>query len=157
MANTVHIQALLYVMYVQLVAIVINQLNHQTKLTGRRYCNICSRGTLRLFKRKKIESIFNLGHYCPNPAGNTILCKPGYANDRHGRVECDLCPSESYANETGFAYYITCTPGYIYPNPRAASVPCPSNTGRGQIVCANKCVIQSDVSRQFNSISYALI
>jgi hypothetical protein len=54
----------------------------------------------------------NLGHYCPNPSGNPIPCQPGYANDKHGRVECDFCPKGSYTDVAGLAYCINCPPGY---------------------------------------------
>ncbi|CAF4315925.1 unnamed protein product, partial [Rotaria magnacalcarata] len=79
-----------------------------------------------------------LGHYCPNPAGNPILCQPGFANDKHGRVECDLCPSGSFADVAGLAYCITCPAGFVCTNTRLAPVPCPSNVARGQTVCSSK-------------------
>ncbi|CAF3212100.1 unnamed protein product, partial [Rotaria sp. Silwood2] len=77
-------------------------------------------------------------HYCPNPDGNPILCQPGYANNKHGRVECDLCPSGSFADVAGLAYCVTCPPGYICTNARTAPMSCPLNKARGQTICPAK-------------------
>ncbi|CAF4338528.1 unnamed protein product, partial [Adineta steineri] len=74
---------------------------YQTTLTGQSYCRICSPG-----------------HFCPNAAGNPILCEAGYANNQHGRVECDLCPQGTYTDVAGLAYCITCPPGMICTNTR---------------------------------------
>ncbi len=95
----------------------------------------------RIFNRKKsILNLFffNSGSYCPNKAGNPILCPPGYANDKHGRDVCDACPIGSYANVPGLAHCILCPAGFICSNSTMSPIQCPSNRARGQTTCVTK-------------------
>ncbi|CAF4204378.1 unnamed protein product, partial [Rotaria magnacalcarata] len=39
-------------------------------------------------------------HYSPN----FILCESGFANDKHGRDKCDLCPNGFYADVPSLTY-----------------------------------------------------
>ncbi|CAF1619646.1 unnamed protein product [Rotaria magnacalcarata] len=58
-------------------------IGYQTTSSGQTYCRACSPD-----------------HYSPN----FILCESGFANDKHGRDKCDLCPNGFYADVPSLTY-----------------------------------------------------
>ncbi|CAF1287225.1 unnamed protein product, partial [Didymodactylos carnosus] len=124
---------------------------------GQTECAPCEAGKFSAESGAAVCDVCPAGSYCQDAAvrqklcrtgtysgsGQTIctdsapqeLCPAGTANDKLGKVTCDICPPGSYTDFTGAAYCTLCPAGQICPNPAESPTDCPISPFRGATVC----------------------